>query len=160
MVNQNFINLLAEGKPEYTDGGVLAEFTWLIVVLPFLAAILITFFGKYLPLQGAELALGTVLFIFSYSAALLYEHATKGIANEFFINVGSIGSYDLEFGWVVDGLSIMMYFVVGTVSSLVFIYATNYMQGEIRYTFFFTSLTLFAGSMLVLVCPLQHFCNC
>ena len=35
MVNQNFINLLAEGKPEYTDGGVLAEFTWLIVVLPF-----------------------------------------------------------------------------------------------------------------------------
>ena len=55
MVNQNFINLLAEGKPEYTDGGVLAEFTWLIVVLPFLAAILITFFGKYLPLQGAEL---------------------------------------------------------------------------------------------------------
>jgi NADH-quinone oxidoreductase subunit L len=25
------------------------------------------------------------------------------------------------------------------------------MQGEIRYTFFFTSLTLFAGSMLVLV---------
>ena len=66
MVNQNFINLLAEGKPEYTDGGVLAEFTWLIVVLPFLAAIFITFFGKYLPLQGAELALGTVLFIFSY----------------------------------------------------------------------------------------------
>ena len=125
MVNQNFINLLAEGKPEYTDGGVLAEFTWLIVVLPFLAAILITFLGKYLPLQGAELALGTVLFIFSYSAALLYEHATKGIANEFFINVGSIGSYDLEFGWVVDGLSIMMYFVVGTVSSLVFIYREN-----------------------------------
>ena len=63
MVNQNFINFLAEGQPEYTDGGVLAEFTWLIVVLPFLAAILITFFGKYLPLHGAELALGTVLFI-------------------------------------------------------------------------------------------------
>ena len=46
ILNQNFINLLAEGKPEYTDGGVLAEFTWLIVVLPFLAAILITFFPK------------------------------------------------------------------------------------------------------------------
>ena len=151
MVNQNFVNFLAEGKPEYTDGGVIAEFTWLIVVLPFLAALLITFLGKYLPLKGAELALGTVLFIFLYSSALLYEHATVGIANEFFINVGSIGSYDLEFGWVVDGLSIMMYFVVGTVSSLVFVYATNYMQGEIRYTFFFTSLTLFAGSMLVLV---------
>ena len=112
------------------------------------------FFGKYLPLQGAELALGTVLFIFSYSAALLYEHATKGIANEFFINVGSIGSYDLEFGWVVDGLSIMMYFVVGTVSSLVFIYATNYMQGEIRYTFF-----LHHSHYLLGVCYFSLFSN-
>ena len=83
MVNQNFVNFLAEGKPEYTDGGVIAEFTWLIVVLPFLAALFITFLGKYLPLKGAELALGTVLFIFLYSTALLYEHATKGIANEF-----------------------------------------------------------------------------
>ena len=46
MVNKNFINFLAEGQPEYTDGGVLAEFTWLIVVLPFLAAILIYFFWK------------------------------------------------------------------------------------------------------------------
>ena len=45
MVNQNFVNFLAEGKPEYTDGGVIAEFTWLIVVLPFLAALLITFLG-------------------------------------------------------------------------------------------------------------------
>ena len=61
MVNQNFINFLAEGQPEYTDGGVLDEFNLLIFVLPFLSAILITFFGKYLPLQGAELALGLSL---------------------------------------------------------------------------------------------------
>ena len=136
MVNIYLVNLFAEGQPEYTDGGVIAEFAWLIVILPFISALLITFFGKYLPLKGAEIALGTVLFIFIYSSTLLFQHATKGIANEFFINVGSIGTFDLEFGWVVDGLSIMMYFVVGTVASLVFIYATNYMQGEIRYTFF------------------------
>jgi len=49
-------------------------------------------------------------------------NVTEGVAAEFFINVGSIGSFDLEFGWVVDGLSIMMYFVVGTVATLVFIY--------------------------------------
>ena len=107
--------------------------------------------GKYLPLKGAEVALATIGLIFLYSSALMYSHITSGVVNEFFINVGSIGVFDIEFGWVVDGLSIMMYFVVGTVALLVFIYATNYMEGEIRYTFFFTSLTLFAGSMLVLV---------
>ena len=151
MVNSNLISFLAEGKLTYTDGGAFAEYTWLIVVLPFIAALLITFFGKYLPLKGAEIALATIGFIFAFSSYLLYLNVTEGVASEFFINVGSIGSFDLEFGWVVDGLSIMMYFVVGTVASLVFIYATNYMQGEVRYTFFFTSLTLFAGSMLVLV---------
>ncbi len=151
MVVNYSINLLAEAKSSYTDGGIFAEFAWIIVVLPFLAALLITFFGKNLPLKGAEIALGSVFFIFLYSCILLYLNVTKGVAAEFFVNVGSIGSFQIEFGWVVDGLSIMMYFVVGTVSLLVFIYATNYMEGEIRYTFFFTSLTLFAGSMLVLV---------
>src|SRR5210317_1921070 len=128
MVNTNLISLLAEGKPTFTDGGIAAEYTWLIVVLPFIAAL-----------------------IFAFSSYLLYLNVIEGVASEFYINVGSIGSFDLEFGWVVDGLSIMMYFVVGTVATLVFIYATNYMKGEVRYTFFFTSLTLFAGSMLVLV---------
>ena len=151
MVTMQTINLLAEGKATYTDGGVFAEFAWIIVVLPFIAALGITFFGKSLPLKGAEIALGSVFFIFLYSCILFYLNISKGVASEFFVNVGSIGSFQIEFGWVVDGLSIMMYFVVGTVSLLVFIYAINYMEGEIRYTFFFTSLTLFAGSMLVLV---------
>src|SRR5210317_1918097 len=145
------INLFAEGEIVYTDGGILAEFAWVLVVLPFIAALIITFIGKSLPMKGAEIALATIGIIFVYSVALMFLHITQGIVNEFFINVGSIGQFDIEFGWVVDGLSIMMYFVVGLVALLVFIYATNYMEGEIRYTFFFTSLTLFAGSMLVLV---------
>ena len=143
--------IFAEGELIYTDGGILAQYAWLLVLLPFVAALIITFMGKYLPLKGAEVALATIGLIFLYSSALMYSHITSGVVNEFFINVGSIGVFDIEFGWVVDGLSIMMYFVVGTVALLVFIYATNYMEGEIRYTFFFTSLTLFAGSMLVLV---------
>ena len=143
--------IFAEGELIYTDGGLLAQYAWLLVLLPFVAALIITFMGKHLPLKGAEVALATIGLIFLYSSALMYSHITSGVVNEFFINVGSIGVFDIEFGWVVDGLSIMMYFVVGTVALLVFIYATNYMEGEIRYTFFFTSLTLFAGSMLVLV---------
>ena len=143
--------IFAEGELIYTDGGLLAQYAWLLVLLPFVAALIITFMGKHLPLKGAEVALATIGLIFLYSSALMYSHITSGVVNEFFINVGSIGVFDIEFGWVVDGLSIMMYFVVGTVALLVFIYTTNYMEGEIRYTFFFTSLTLFAGSMLVLV---------
>ena len=142
--------LFAEAK-SFSDGGVLAQYAWLIVVLPFIAALVITFLGKRMPYGGAEIAVGSIFFIFMYSFALLILNISKGVVNEFYVQIGSIGSLDLEFGWVVDGLSIMMFFVVGTVSLLVFIYAVEYMKGETRYTFFFTSLTLFAGSMLVLV---------
>ena len=142
--------LFAETR-NFSDGGILAEYAWLIVVLPFIAALAITFLGKRMPYGGAEIAVGSILFIFIYSFSLLILNISKGVVNEFYVQIGSIGSLDLEFGWVVDGLSIMMFFVVSTVSLLVFIYAVEYMKGEIRYTFFFTSLTLFAGSMLVLV---------
>ena len=50
MVKTN-INLFAEGEVVYTDGGVLAEFAWVLVVLPFIAALIITFAGKSLPLK-------------------------------------------------------------------------------------------------------------
>ena len=60
MVTSNLTSFLAEGKATYTDGGAVAEYTWIIVVLPFLAALLITFLGKYLPLKGAEIALATI----------------------------------------------------------------------------------------------------
>ena len=41
--------VFAEGELVYTDGGILAEYAWLLVVLPFVAALVITFTGKYLP---------------------------------------------------------------------------------------------------------------
>ena len=40
------VNLLAESKITYGDGGVLAEYAWILVVLPFISALLITFTGK------------------------------------------------------------------------------------------------------------------
>ena len=49
MVKTN-INLFAVGEVVYTDGGVLAEFAWILVVLPFISALIITFVGKSLPL--------------------------------------------------------------------------------------------------------------
>ena len=97
MVVNHSINLLAEGKISYTDGGIFAEFAWVIVVLPFLAALLITFFGKNLPLKGAEIALGSVFFIFLYSCILFYLNVPQGVASEFFINVGSIGSFPVSY---------------------------------------------------------------
>ena len=131
--------------------GALVEWAWLIPVVPLVAAFLIVFVGKKSPFKGwlmAELSIG---FVAVYGTVLFVLNATQGIVYEGQVEIARIGELTLEWGWMVDGLSIMMYFLVGVVGLLVFTYAKSYMHGDIRFTWFFASFSLFAGGMLVLV---------
>ncbi|MGQ0615683.1 MAG: NADH-quinone oxidoreductase subunit 5 family protein [Acidimicrobiia bacterium] len=61
------------------------------------------------------------------------------------------GGQSFEVGTFVDGLSVMMLFVVTLISLLVHIYSTDYVGGDRRYTHYFAFLSLFTASMLMLV---------
>jgi NADH-quinone oxidoreductase subunit L len=130
---------------------LLAEWAWLIPVLPLVAAGLIMLIGKRLPFKGYELAIGSMAFVALYGTALFIANINEGIVFADSVEVATVGNFTVNWGWVVDGLSIMMYFVVGVVGLFVFWYSYGYMKGDIRYTFFFGAFTLFAGAMLVLV---------
>ena len=141
-----------EAAIEFGHGGQLQEWAWLILVAPFLAYVLILAYGKKLKYEGGEIAVGMMAFVFGYGLLLWLDTIRNHTVFEKSIEIGRIGDgMVLEWGWVVDGLSSMMYFVVGTVGLLVFIYALGYMKGERRNTFFYASFSLFAGAMLVLV---------
>ncbi len=133
------------------DGGALAQWAWLIVVVPLVITFLIVFFGKYSPLKGWGMATFGMAFVAVYGSALAWVNLQEGILYEGAIEVGRIGDFTIEWGWMVDGLSTMMYFLIGVVGFLVFVYAKGYMKGDVRYTWFFASFSLFAGGMLVLV---------
>ena len=140
-----------------SDGRALAEWAWLIPVVPMVAAFAIVFFGKRSPWKGWGMAWASMGFVMIYGAVLFIANLNEGITYEGAVSIGEIGTdpyghtLGLEWGWMVDGLSIMMYLVVGVVGFLVFTYAKGYMEGEIRYTWFFASFALFGGGMLVLV---------
>jgi NADH-quinone oxidoreductase subunit L len=136
---------------EAGDGGALAAWAWLIVVVPLVASLVILFFGKRLPRKGWEVAVAALGFVAVYGVALVIANGVEGIVYQNQVEVAQIGSFTIEWGWVVDGLSILMYFLVGVVGLLVFIYALSYMEGDVRFTWFFSAFTLFAGGMLVLV---------
>jgi NADH-quinone oxidoreductase subunit L len=136
---------------EVLTSGPLLEWAWLIVAVPFVATVLILLVGKRLPGKGAELAVGSLGFVMVYGAVLLYLNIIQGVIFESSVIVAEVGSFAIEWGWLVDGLSIMMFFVVGVVGFLVFVFALGYMRGDVRYTFFWAAFTLFAGSMLLLV---------
>ena len=148
--------LAAEGPMNLTEGGFFAEWAGIMLVLPFVAFLLIVFFGKRLKNLGAEFAVGAMAINTVWATVLLVQNMTAGVFREVNFEIASIGMFEgrsliFELGWVVDGLSIMMYFVVSFVGLLVFIYAVGYMKGDVRVTWFFASLSLFAGAMLVLV---------
>ena len=137
---------------QYGEGNPFLEWAWLIVIVPFLAFLAIVFFGKRLPRRGGEIAVGAMAFVAVYAAVLFIMNVTGGV--EFVgdpVEVGKIGTFAIEWGWVVDGLSSMMYLVVGLLAFLIFTYALGYMEGDVRVTWFFAAFTLFAGSMLLLV---------
>ncbi|HKX74652.1 MAG TPA: NADH-quinone oxidoreductase subunit L [Acidimicrobiia bacterium] len=134
----------------------LVQNVWLLLVLPFVAFLVIVLFGKRMRRLGAEVAIGAMAVNWVYATALFLLNATGLSPRDIHFEIGRIGLIGgepllFELGWTVDGLSTMMFFVVTTVSLLVFIYAVGYMQGDVRVPFFFAALSLFAGSMLVLV---------
>ena len=135
----------------FGKGGILASGAWLIPVVPMVMAFLIVFFGKRSPWKGWAMATGTMAFVALYGIVLFIANLGDGIAYEGAVEVSDIGPLTIEWGWMVDGLSIMMYFLVGVVGFLIFWYSRGYMEGDVRYTWFFASFTLFAGGMLVLV---------
>lgn len=61
------------------------------------------------------------------------------------------GGMELNVGTHIDGLAVMMIFVVTTISLLVHVYSAEYMRGDRRFTHYFAALSLFTASMLLLV---------
>ncbi len=146
--------LAAEGAAATaTTGGIWSEWAGLMLIGPMLAFVVIVMFGKRMRYQGAEVAIGAMAFNFVWSSVLLLLNmGDSGVLYERSLEIAAVGGgLVFELGWIVDGLSIMMYWVVAAVGLAVFVYAHGYMKGEVRVTFFFAALSLFAGSMLVLV---------
>ncbi len=61
------------------------------------------------------------------------------------------GGTSFGVGTLLDGPSVVMLFVVSTISLLVHIYSTDYVSGDRRYTHYFAFLSLFTASMLAYV---------
>jgi NADH-quinone oxidoreductase subunit L len=63
----------------------------------------------------------------------------------------SFGGVDITVGTAVDGLTVILLFTVTLISLLVHVFSTNYMHGDVRFTYFFAALSLFTTGMLLLV---------
>jgi NADH-quinone oxidoreductase subunit L len=71
----------------------------------------------------------------------------------------TVGSLKMEVGFLIDSLTAMMMCVVTFVSLMVHIYTIGYMEEDDGYNRFFSYISLFTFSMLMLVMS-NNFCSC
>jgi NADH-quinone oxidoreductase subunit L len=145
--------ILAAEEVAVGDGGFWADTAGIMLVLPFVAMLLIMVVGKRLKYQGGEIAVGALAINLVWASVLFFQNMTGGVLDEpTTFEIGRIGSgFVFELGWLVDGLSILMYLLVNLIGLIVFVYALGYMKGDVRVPWFFAAFSLFAGAMLVLV---------
>ena len=110
-----------------------------ILLLPLAGFVILIFFGKKLARQGDWLGMGIMFIALALSVFVLVNKLNIPETLEYtfhwvdFGNVPLIGHLQIELGITLDNLSAIMLVVVCLVSSLVHLFSTVYMHGDIRY---------------------------
>ncbi|MGI9331918.1 MAG: NADH-quinone oxidoreductase subunit L, partial [Gammaproteobacteria bacterium] len=135
------------------DSPSLSIYLW-IVLAPLAGAVIAGLFGARLGRTAshsvciAGVGLATVLSMVVF-ADMVIDGGTPVDARVYLW--GSAGQLDLEVGFLIDGLSASMMLVVSFVSLMVHIYTIGYMADDPGYQRFFSYISLFTFSMLMLV---------
>jgi NADH-quinone oxidoreductase subunit L len=109
-------------------------------------------FGKAVGRRGAHtVTILGVLIAFIGSAMVLMQVLDGARFNATIYEWAVLGGLKMEVGFLVDGLTAMMMVVVTFVSLMVHIYTIGYMEDDPGYQRFFSYISLFTFSMLMLV---------
>jgi NADH-quinone oxidoreductase subunit L len=124
-----------------------------VPLAPLAGAIVAGFFGKLIGRSAAHtVTILGVLIAFVLSAMTLQSVVVDGAHyNATVYEWMRVGALKMEVGFLVDGLTAMMMCVVTFVSLMVHIYTVGYMAEEDGYERFFSYISLFTFSMLMLV---------
>ncbi|WP_298830034.1 NADH-quinone oxidoreductase subunit L [uncultured Piscinibacter sp.] len=124
-----------------------------IPMAPLAGAVIAGLFGKTVGRRGAHsITILGVLVSFILSAMVLKSVAVDSARfNATVYEWMVLGDLKMEIGFLIDGLSAMMMCVVTFVSLMVHIYTIGYMEEDPGYQRFFSYISLFTFSMLMLV---------
>ena len=124
-----------------------------VPLAPLAGALVAGLFGRQVGRVGAHtVTIVGVALSFLLSAWVLWDVAAHGARfNGTVYEWMRVGTLKMEIGFLVDGLTAMMMCVVTFVSLMVHVYTVGYMADDPGYQRFFSYISLFTFSMLMLV---------
>src|SRR5687767_3348427 len=126
---------------------------YLVVPLaPLVGAIVSGLFGWAIGRRGAHLVTILGMVVCTVAAAFVFHDVSNGnVYNGTVYTWLSSGNTNFEIGFLIDRLSATMMLVVSFVSLMVHVYTIGYMADDPGYQRFFSYISLFTFSMLMLV---------
>ncbi|MEW5953803.1 MAG: NADH-quinone oxidoreductase subunit L [Bacillota bacterium] len=133
---------------------------WLVPLLPALAFLVIVFLTRPWPMLSSAVAVGSMALSCFFATLAAYgvftnhhyaDHPLVYAVRWFSMGLPGAPELVIEVGIQLDPTSAMMMFMVTFISTMIFLYSTGYMKGEAGYSVFFSYLSLFGASMLLLV---------
>lgn len=125
----------------------------LIIFLPLLSAVISGLFGRTIGTRGASIFTSSCIVLSFLISCLIFYETTLNVSPVYiklwrwFDSELFTGSFGLQF----DSLTASMLFVITSVSALVHIYSTGYMEGDPHIPRFMSYLSFFTFLMIVLV---------
>lgn len=154
----SFLPAASESAVQYADVASpqgAANIAWLMFVVPAVVAGILLILGKRTDRWGHWLAVAASWFSFILGAVILIQMLALP-AGERRMNINLFewipaGEFRVNFGMLVDPLSMTFVMLVTFVGSLILVYSVGYMEHDPARRRFFAYLALFIASMLILV---------
>ncbi|MQA03593.1 MAG: NADH-quinone oxidoreductase subunit L [Streptosporangiales bacterium] len=148
------VTIAAEALEPAAASGAFS-LTWLLVAIPLASAAVLLLGGRRTDRWGhllgcaaslAPFVIGVVLFV----SMLGLDPEHRSVQQELF-TWAAVGDFQVQWGFLVDPLSICFVLLITGVGSLIHIYSIGYMEHDPNRRRFFAYLNLFIAAMLLLV---------
>ncbi|GJL75818.1 NADH-quinone oxidoreductase subunit L [Nitrosomonas sp.] len=124
----------------------------LVPIAPLIGAIVAGLFGRYIGTVWSHRVTISLVFVSFIASLIIFLDVLKGnVFNGTVYTWLVTGDTHFEIGFLIDQLSATMMVVVSLVSLMVHIYTIGYMHGDPGYQRFFSYISLFTFSMMMLV---------
>ncbi len=130
----------------------MEKYLYIALFAPLVGSLFAAFFGDRPKNIITGIVTSGLLFVsWVASMVLLFYVDGKTVVHVTMMDWIAAGNFDLDFGFIADQVSVIMMVVVTTVSTLVHIYSIGYMDHDKGFNRYFSYLSAFVFSMMVLV---------
>jgi len=132
----------------------MLELLWLVPVIPFIGFLILTLTcGKLPQVPAGIIGAGSIglSFLVALFVGMQFSATEASSFSQTLWTWMSVGDFDAGFTFYLDGVSMVMMYVITGIGFLIHVYATGYMNGDPSFARFFSYMNLFVSAMLILV---------